>query len=84
MAITLEDIDRRLTRIETRMTRALEVTGIDTSQNEDWLKVVGNMIILDNIGRSLKVIINTARERGAEIGEKEYYITFKGKTLCTI
>lgn len=80
----LAAIENRLTRMETKMIRGFEELGVDTDIDHDWLSVQDGTIFIANLGRSLKVIMETARKKGAKIGEHEYEIVHKGKVVAWI
>ena len=80
----LASIENRLTRMETKLIRGFEELAVDTDIDPDWLSVQDGTIFISNMGRSLKVIMETAKKKGAKIGEHEYEIVHKGRAVAWV
>lgn len=78
----LASIENRLVRMETKLIRGFEELGVDTETDPNWLTVIGDTIEVTTLGRSLMVIIETAKKKGAKIGQQEYVIVHKGKDVA--
>lgn len=79
------EVLRRLTRIETRVTRGFETIGIDTYDSREWLSVdpATSTIYVSTMGRTLQVINDSAKAQGAAVG-KVYEIVWRGDVKATI
>ena len=83
---TLVDLKERLSRIETKLVRGFEEMGIDTDVQADWLSVddPSRTIYLTTQGRSLQVIRNVAKQRGATQRGKTYELVIRGEVVGTL
>lgn len=79
-----ESIDSKLTRIETKLIRGFEELGADTSFDHNWLSVAGSTIYVNTLGRSLTVLIATAKKQGAKLGEQKYDVMYRDKIVAVI
>ena len=79
-----ESIESKLTRMETKMIRGFEELGADTSFDHNWLSVEGNTIYITTLGRSLIVMISTAKKQGAKIDEQKYDVVYRDKIVAVI
>jgi len=80
----LNDLKGRLIRLETKVIRGFEELGADTNQDPNWLEVEGDSIHINTMGRSMQVILATARKKGAAIGTRPYTVRYRGKAVATI
>lgn len=78
----LASIENRLTRIETKMIRGFEELGADTDADPNWLTIYGQEIHVTTLGRSLMVLLETAKKQGADIGKKGYVVVHKGRNVA--
>lgn len=78
----LASIENRLVRMETKLIRGFEELGVDTDTDPNWLSVHGQEIHVTTIGRSLMVIMETAKKHGAELGKKGYVVIHKGRNVA--
>lgn len=83
---TINDLDARLRRMETRLVRGFEEMGIDLDVQDDWLTVdeSSRTIFLSTMGRSLLVVRKEARRRGAKSRSEPYEIVHAGNPVGTI
>lgn len=82
--MSTESIENRLTRIETKMIRGFEELGADTNYDPNWLSVEGGTIYINTMGRSLQVLITTAKKQGARIGERKYDVFYRDTIVAVI
>ncbi len=80
------DLAERLRRIETKLVRGFEELGVDTESHADWLSVddPSRTIYVSTQGRSLQVIRNVAKQRGATQVGKPYELVQKGNVIGTL
>lgn len=78
------DLQRMLTRMESRIVRGFSELGVDVQANSDWLTVVDGTIYITSLGRSLQAMQQEARRQGALIGTKKYDVIYAGKWVATI
>ncbi len=83
---TMNDLEQRLRRMETRLVRGFEELGIDLDVDDDWLTVdePSRTIYVSTLGRSLVVIRREARRRGASTKNKSYEIVHAGNPVGAI
>jgi hypothetical protein len=83
---TLTDLDARLRRIETKIVRGFEELGADTDVVMDWLTVddASATLYVSTLGRSLIVMKEEAKKRGATRVGKTYDIVHRGEVVGTI
>lgn len=79
-----KELISRLTRLETKVIRGFEELGADTSSDPNWLAVEGDCIYVNTMGRSLTVMTETARKKGARIGQQKYRVIYKGAEVAVI
>lgn len=69
-----DDIVNRLVRIESKLVRGFEELGVELGVDKEWLSVedLSNTVYVSTMGRSMQVIIQEMKARGAtKVGE--YY-----------
>ena len=80
------EITDRLKRIETKLVRFAEESGIDTDVTFDWMTIddPARVIYVSTLGRSWLVMHKEALKRGATKRNKFYDIVFRGDVVGTI
>lgn len=73
------DLTARLIRIESKLVRGFEELGVSLDVDKQWLTVddASNTVYVSTMGRSLQVIIQEMKARGAT-KEGEYYELVNG------
>jgi hypothetical protein len=80
------DIRTRLIRLESKLVRGFEELGVSLEVDADWLSVddASNIVYLSTLGRSLTVVLQEMKARGATKIGKEYEVVHKGETVCML
>lgn len=74
-----DDLTARLIRIESKLVRGFEELGVELGVDKRWLTVddASNTVYVSTMGRSMQVIIQEMKARGAtKVGE--YYEVVSG------
>jgi hypothetical protein len=76
----------RLTRIESKLVRGFEELGVSLDVDPDWMTVDDeeNTVYVSTIGRSLVVVIQEMKARGAEKVGQHYDIVHRGQVVATV
>ena len=80
----MENIERRLIRIETKMVLGFESLGADITPEAAWIAVDPHTgtVMLTTLARSLKVIIENIKKQHPAGGI--YTLIYRGKQIGTI
>ncbi len=81
-----ETFERRLKRIESKLVRGFEELGVGTEVDSNWLSVDNRSksVTITTMGRSLKVIQQRMKERGASNYGDWYIILFRGDVVANV
>lgn len=76
----------RLTRIESKLVRGFEELGVSLDVDPDWMTVddESNTVYVSTIGRSIVVVIQEMKARGAKKVGENYDIVHRGQTIATV
>jgi len=76
----------RLTRIESKLVRGFEELGVSLDVDPDWMTVdeEESTVYVSTIGRSLVVVIQEMKARGAEKVGQHYDIVHRGQVVATV
>jgi hypothetical protein len=76
----------RLMRIESKLVRGFEELGVSLDVDPDWMTVDDeeNTVYVSTIGRSLVVVIQEMKARGAEKVGQHYDIVHRGQVVATV
>lgn len=80
------DVRTRLIRMESKLVRGFEELGVSLEVDADWLSVddAANIVYVSTLGRSLTVIMQEMKARGATKIGQEYELVHKGETICML
>lgn len=80
------EIINRLKRLETKLVRFAEEMGKDTDVDHDWMTVdePALVIYVSTLSRSMMVMREEARKRGAKSVGKSYDVVHKGVVVATL
>ena len=81
-----ETFERRLKRIESKLVRGFEELGVGTEVDSNWLSVDNRSksVTITTMGRSLKVIQQRIKERGASNYGDWHIILFRGDVVANV
>ena len=76
----------RLTRIESKLVRGFEELGVSLDVDPDWMTVDDeeNTVYVSTIGRSLVVVIQEMKARGAQKIGQHYDIVHRGIVVASV
>jgi hypothetical protein len=80
------ELRTRLIRMESKLVRGFEELGVSLDVDKDWLSVddAANIVYVSTLGRSLTVILQEMKARGATKVGQEYEVVHKGETVCML
>lgn len=80
------ELRTRLIRMESKLVRGFEELGVSLEVDDDWLSVddASNIVYLSTLGRSLTVVLQEMKARGATKVGKDYEVVHKGETICML
>jgi len=78
-----DDVTSRLIRIESKLVRGFEELGVSLDVDKQWLTVdnSSNTVYVSTIGRSIQVIVQEMKARGATKEGEFYDIVQAGKIV---
>lgn len=81
-----KELRTRLIRLESKLVRGFEELGVSLDVDRDWLSVddASNIVYVATLGRSLTVILQEMKARGATKIGQEYELVHKGETICML
>lgn len=81
-----KELRTRLIRLESKLVRGFEELGVSLDVDRDWLSVddAANIVYVATLGRSLTVILQEMKARGATKIGQEYELVHKGETICML
>jgi len=76
----------RLTRLESKLVRGFEELGVSLDVDRNWLTVdnAHNVVYVSTLGRSMLVILQEMKARGASKEGEMYEIVHKGDSIGSI
>lgn len=76
----------RLTRIESKLVRGFEELGVSLDVDPEWMTVDddSNTVYVSTIGRSLVVVIQEMKARGATKVGQHYEIVHGGQVVASV
>jgi hypothetical protein len=76
----------RLTRIESKLVRGFEELGVSLDVDPEWMTVDddANTVYVSTIGRSLVVVIQEMKARGATKVGQHYEIVHGGQVVASV
>lgn len=82
----LRETINRLKRVETKVVRFAEEMGKDTDVDHDWMTVDDPALVIyvSTLSRSMMVMREEARKRGATQMGKSYDVVHKGVVVATL
>jgi hypothetical protein len=77
---------QRLVRLESKLVRGFEELGVSVDADHDWISVEDetNTVYISTLGRSLTVIMQEMKARGATKESDWYDVVHKGHVVATI
>lgn len=81
-----ENLVGRLTRLESKLVRGFEELGVSLDVDRNWLTVdnAHNVVYVSTLGRSMLVILQEMKARGANKENEVYEIVHKGNAIGSI
>ena len=81
-----ETIERRLKRIESKLVRGFEELGVVTDVDRNWLSVDNRSksVEITSMGRSIKVILERMKEKGASNYGDWYRVLYHGDVVANV
>lgn len=78
-----DDVTSRLIRIESKLVRGFEELGVSLDVDKEWLTVEdeSNTVYVSTMGRSIQVIVQEMKARGASKEGEFYDIVKSGKVV---
>jgi hypothetical protein len=78
-----DDVTSRLIRIESKLVRGFEELGVSLDVDKEWLTVEDetNTVYVSTMGRSIQVIVQEMKARGATKEGEFYDIVKSGKVV---
>jgi hypothetical protein len=83
---TEENFVTRLIRLESKLVRGFEEIGVSLDVKKDWLTVENNSntVYVSTIGRSLTVILQEMKARGANKHGEFYEVVHRGDVVAHV
>jgi len=81
-----DNVTSRLIRIESKLVRGFEELGVSLDVDPDWLTVdnAANTVYVSTIGRSLSVLLQEMKARGATKVGDTYEVVHRGEVVAHV
>jgi hypothetical protein len=81
-----DNVTSRLIRIESKLVRGFEELGVSLDVDPDWLTVddANNTVYVSTIGRSLSVLLQEMKARGATKIGGTYEVVHRGDVVALV